>query len=113
MLNHVENPPKPNVRPNRSPSSRGSSSAREMPSNFERPDRRIQTAFARKVCVVDFRSGEAVVRHPDLKCYLDDGWIIESAVPQLADSQQVELLVVLGKHDENQIPADNIKRNVS
>ena len=113
MLNHIENPPNPDMRPNRSPSSRGSSSARKTPSDLERPARRIQTAFARKVCVVAFRSGEAVVRHPDLKCYLDDGWIIESAVPQLADTQQVELLVVLGKHDENQIPADNLQRNVS
>ncbi len=51
----------------------------------------------RKVCIVEFRSGEAVVRHPDLKCYLDDGWLIESAVPQLADAERVDLLVVLSK----------------
>lgn len=113
MLNHLENPPKPHVRAYRAPSSRGSSSTRETPSDFERPARRTQRAFARKVCVVEFRSGEAVVRHPDLKCHLDDGWMIESAVPQLAEAQQVELLVVLGKHDETQIYADNLQRNVS
>lgn len=54
------------------------------------------SASARKMCVVDFRSGEAVIRHPDLKCFLSDGWCIESAVPQIA-GETVELVVVLNK----------------
>lgn len=45
--------------------------------------------------VVDFRSGEAVVRHPELRPYLDDGWSVRSAVPHVVDADEVRLLVVM------------------
>ena len=45
--------------------------------------------------VVDFRSGEAVIRHPDLRSYLNDGWSVKSAVPHVVDADEVRLLVVL------------------
>lgn len=50
---------------------------------------------ARKTFVVEFRSGEAVHRHPALTPFLCDGWDIESAVPRLSDVDGVELLVVM------------------
>lgn len=51
----------------------------------------------RKLIAVEFRSGEAVHRHPALKPFLHDGWEIERAVPQLSDVNGVELLVVMSK----------------
>lgn len=48
----------------------------------------------RKIFVVEFRSGEAVNRHPELAPLISDGWEIESAVPDVAD-EGVKLLVVM------------------
>lgn len=50
-----------------------------------------------RVMIVDFRSGEAVVRHPDLEDLLKDGWFVQSAVPHVADADEVRLLVVMSR----------------
>lgn len=78
-----------------SPSKRSPRTARPAVATTVAPSR--QPAAARRSCVVEFRSGEAVVCHPQLKCYLDDGWFVESAVPSLTHAGNVELLVVLSR----------------
>lgn len=52
-------------------------------------------AASREVRIVEFRNGEAVIRHPALRDLLDQGWRIQSAVPHLEESEEVKLLVVL------------------
>ena len=47
-----------------------------------------------KLCLVDFRSGETVCSHPDVKGLLDEGWYIESAAPRITPDG-TKLLVVL------------------
>lgn len=90
--------PKPQSRSQRAVHAPGSSvSKREMQPASRGRTSSTQEALPKQMCVVEFRSGEAVIRHPDLKCFLDAGWLIESAVPQLAESEEVELRVVLCK----------------
>ena len=48
-----------------------------------------------KLLLVDFRSGESVCQHPDVKPMLSDGWSIRSAVPRLVEDEGTKLLVVL------------------
>jgi|GEM_PF-4550942 len=48
-----------------------------------------------RVLMVDFRSGEAVIRHPQLRVLIEGGWSVESAVPYCEDADDVKLLVVL------------------
>ena len=55
----------------------------------------------RQVRVVEFRSGEAVARHPALRDLLAEGWRIKSAVPHLEESEEVKLLVVLNRGPES------------
>lgn len=55
-----------------------------------------QTSSGRKVLTVEFRSGEAVNRHPELMTLINDGWQIESAVPELSN-EGLKLLVVMSR----------------
>lgn len=48
-----------------------------------------------KLVLVDFRSGEAVQRHPDLQPWLEDGWMISSAAPRVVEGGRTKLLVTL------------------
>ena len=48
-----------------------------------------------KILLLDFRSGEAIDRHPDLALYLKDGATIKSAEPRISESGTPKLLVVL------------------
>lgn len=68
---------------------------RRSTSSSETPTR--PRPAAQKMLVVEFRSGEAVHRHPALTPYLCEGWEIESAVPRLSDVDGVELLVVMSR----------------
>jgi hypothetical protein len=45
--------------------------------------------------LVDFRSGEAVRKHPEIEPLLSQGWRIKSAVPRLVEAKGTKLLVVL------------------
>lgn len=64
------------------------------------------TDASTKVMIVDFRSGEAVVRHPALVDLLNDGWSVQSAVPHIADADEVQLLVVMNRSGgTGQLPA--------
>lgn len=45
--------------------------------------------------VVEFRSGESVQQHPALKELIQDGWHIESAVPECIDPDCTQLRVKL------------------
>lgn len=102
MLDQLQDP-----RKSREPSRRpASSSSKRMPSAdnsaaIAAPAPAPDDLLARKACTVDFRSGEAVHRHPDLKCYLDDGWYIESAVPKVSGAARVQLLVTLSRCEES------------
>lgn len=53
--------------------------------------------LTKQVKLVEFRSGEAVIRHPELRGFLRDGWDVESAVPHI-DGDEVKLLVVMRRH---------------
>lgn len=94
MLDYL---PKPQSRPERAVHTSDISTAKRERQPASRGRTPSKEALDRQQCVVEFRSGEAVIRHPDLKCFLDAGWLIESAVPQLAESEQVELRVILCK----------------
>ena len=48
-----------------------------------------------KLLLVDFRSGEAVRKHPEVAPLLSQGWRIKSAVPRLVEAKGTKLLVVL------------------
>ena len=48
-----------------------------------------------KILLLDFRSGEAVDRHPDLAVHLKKGATIKSAEPRISASGTPKLLVVL------------------
>lgn len=48
-----------------------------------------------KLLLVDFRSGEAVRKHPEIEPLLSQGWRIKSAVPRLVEAKGTKLLVVL------------------
>ena len=48
-----------------------------------------------KLLLVDFRSGEAVRNHPDLKPWLEADWQVRSAVPRVVERGITKLLVVL------------------
>lgn len=93
MLDRLQNAPRP---PARSPFSTTRRATASGTQQLQSPSKEEPSA-ARKVCIVEFRSGEAVNRHPELKCHLDDGWEVESAVPQLTEKQCVELLVVMSR----------------
>jgi len=54
------------------------------------------TTSGRRVLTVEFRSGEAVNRHPELMSLIDEGWQIESAVPELSNDG-LKLLVVMSR----------------
>jgi len=56
----------------------------------------VSTSLTR-ILLVQFRNGEAVDRHPELKALIDDGWSIRSAVPRIVEAEGTKLLVVLGK----------------
>ncbi len=45
--------------------------------------------------VVEFRSGEAVHRHPEIVRYIEEGWTIRSAAPCVENAESVQLIVVL------------------
>lgn len=81
-------PPRPPIRPSASESD-----------NDERPLRlaALETEEdAKCVKIVEFRSGEAVIRHPDLKDMVCEGWEISSAVPHVGEADDVvQLLVVM------------------
>lgn len=81
-----------------SPVNVSSSRDRVDPSIFS-PVRRPSsvTPTLTKILLVQFRNGEAVDRHPELRCLLDDGWSIRSAVPRIVEAEGTKLLVVLGK----------------
>jgi hypothetical protein len=55
-----------------------------------------QTSSGRKDLTVEFRSGEAVNRHPELISFINDGWQIESAVPELSN-EGLKLVVVMSR----------------
>lgn len=48
-----------------------------------------------KLLLIDFRSGEAVAQHPDLRTFLKEGWRVKSAVPRLVETGGTKLFVVL------------------
>lgn len=50
-----------------------------------------------KLLLVEFRSGEAVERHPSVESWVEDGWEVRSAVPRVVESGETKLLVVLEK----------------
>lgn len=50
-----------------------------------------------KILLVEFRNGEAVTKHPELRSLLKDGWTVRSAVPRIVESEGTKLLVVLAK----------------
>jgi hypothetical protein len=47
-----------------------------------------------RLIVVDFRSGEDVTHHPQLKAWLEQGWVIRNAAPRTTP-EGAKLLVVL------------------
>lgn len=48
-----------------------------------------------KLLLVEFRSGEAVVLHPEVMPLLQQGWRIRSAVPRIVEGEGLKLLVTL------------------
>jgi hypothetical protein len=50
-----------------------------------------------KIVLVQFRNGEAVNKHPELRPFVEAGWKIQSAVPRVVESEGTKLLVVLAK----------------
>lgn len=53
-----------------------------------------------KILLVPFRNGEAVDRHPELKSFLNEGWVISSAVPRIVETEGTRLLVVMAKPEK-------------
>lgn len=49
--------------------------------------------------IVEFRSGEAVQRHPELAAVFRKGWKIRSATPYVDGTATVRLMVVLERGD--------------
>lgn len=48
-----------------------------------------------KLLLVEFRSGEAVVLHPEVMPLLRQGWRVRSAVPRIVEGEGLKLLVTL------------------
>lgn len=66
-----------------------------LPIASERAAEASSGVYRTKLVMVPFRSGEAVIRHPDICPLLEDGWKIKSATPRIT-TEGTKLLVVLG-----------------
>lgn len=59
------------------------------------PSRDHSTLRDVKLVLVDFRSGEAVRKHPELQPWLNAHWTVRSAMPRIVEHGETKLLVVL------------------
>ena len=50
-----------------------------------------------KLLLVEFRSGEAVLLHPEVAPLIQQGWRLRSAVPRIVEGEGLKLLVTLGQ----------------